>query len=67
MFVKIPPSQLGKDEHKIDGFSSPWGIAINNKQEVMEAESTSIVGGGNKINIMDRDGKQVQTIESDEF
>ena len=63
MFIKIPPSQLGQDVHKIDGFSLPWGIAINNKQQVMVAET----GVGKKITIMERDGKKVQTIKCGEF
>ena len=65
MFVKIPPSQLGQDVHMIGGFSWPWGIAINNKQQLMVAESR--YSSSNKITIMERDGKKVQTIECGEF
>ena len=64
VFVKIPPRQLGQDVHKIGGFHLPWGIAINNKQQLMVAESRF---GGKKITIMERDGKKVQTIERGEF
>ena len=64
VFVKIPPSQLGQDVHKIDGVSLPWEIAINNKQQLMVAEGRL---GGNKITIMERDGKKVQTIKCGEF
>ena len=64
MFVKIPPSQLGQDVHMIGGFSWPWGIAINNKQQLMVAVARL---GGKKITIMERDGKKVQTIECGEF
>ena len=60
VFVKISPSQLGQDVHKISGFSLPWGIAINNKQQLMVAECGL---GGKKITIMERDGKKVHTIE----
>ena len=68
VFVKIPPSQLGQDVHKIGGFSWPWGIAINNKQQLMVAESSLVIGyGGKKITIMERDGKKVQTIKCGEF
>ena len=45
-------------------FIWPWGIAINNKQQLVVAESG---GGGKKITIMERDGKKVQTIECAEF
>ena len=65
MFVKIPPSQL--DVHKIGGFSYPWGIAINNKQQLVVAESSIFGYDSNKITIMGRDGKKVQTIECGEF
>ena len=64
VFVKIPPSQLGQDVHKIGGISHPWGIAINNKQQLMVAVARL---GGKKITIMERDGKKVQTIECGEF
>ena len=69
VFVKIPPSQLGQDVHKIGGFSWPWGIAINNKQQLMVADSSLVIGysSGKKITIMERDGKKVQTIECGEF
>ena len=64
VFVKIPPSQLGQDVHKIGGISRPWGIAINNKQQLMVAESRY---DSKKITIMERDGKKVQTIKCGEF
>ena len=60
MFVKIPPSQLGQDVH----VSFPWGIAINNNQQLMVAETGF---GSKKITIMERDGKKVQTIKCGEF
>ena len=59
VLVKIPPSQLGQDVRKITGVNRPWGIAINNKQQ--------LVVGGNNITIMERDGKKVQTIKCAEF
>ena len=62
VFVKIPPTQLGQPVHKIDGLNAPWGIAINNKKQLVVVES-----GGNKISIMKRNGKKVQTIECAEF
>ena len=64
VFVKIPPTQLGQPVHKIGGLNQPWGIAINNKQQLVVVE---ISFGGKKISIMERDGKKVQTIECAEF
>ena len=60
--VKIPPTQLGQPVHQIKGLEGPWGIAINNKQQLVVAECA-----GMKITIMERDGKKVQTIECTEF
>ena len=62
VLVKIPPSQLGQDVREIAGVNVPWGIAINNKQQLVVAERN-----GSKITIMERDGKKVQTIECAEF
>ena len=62
VFVKIHPTRLGKPVHIIDGLSHPWGIAVNNNQQLVVAES-----GGRKITIMERDGKRVQEIKCDEF
>ena len=62
VFVKIHPTQLGQPVRIITGLNSPWGIAINSKQQLMVAES-----GRSKITIMERDGKKVQTIECDKF
>ena len=60
--VKIPPTQLGQPLHQIKGVEGPWGIAINNKQQLVVVDS-----GEKKITIMERDGKKVQTIECDKF
>ena len=64
VFVKVPLSQLGRIVREIGGslINRPWGIAINNKQQLVVAEA-----GGKKITIMERDGKKVQTIECAEF
>ena len=62
VFVKIHPTQLGQPVRTITLLGSPWGIAINSKQQLMVAEF-----GGKKITIMERDGKRVQTIECDKF
>ena len=63
---KIPPTQLGQLVRKIEGLGGPWGIAINNKQQLVVAES-GLGGGGKKITIRERDGKKVQTIEYAKF
>ena len=63
--VKIPPTQLEQPLRIIDGIViSPWGIAINNKRQLVVVTCKS---GGKKITIMERDGKNVQTIECSEF
>ena len=62
VFVKIPPTQLGEPVRKIEGLRRPWGIAINNKQQLVVVETN-----GKKISIMERDGKNIQTIECTEF
>ena len=66
VFVKIPPTQLGQPVCMVDGLNRPWGIAINNKQQLVVVES-GIEYGGEEISIMERDGKKVQTIECAEF
>ena len=60
VFVKVPLSQLVREIG--GGLNRPWRIAINNKQQLVVAE-----WGGEKITIMERDGKKVQTIECAEF
>ena len=60
--VKIPPTQLRQPVRKIEGLGNPWGIAINNKQQLVVVESS-----GRKITIMERDGTKLQTIECDKF
>ena len=62
VFVKIHPTQLGKPLRKIVGFNGPYGITMNNKQQLVVGE-----GNGKKITIMERDGKKVQTIKCDKF
>ena len=66
VFIKLPPSRLGQKDQtrRIGGVSLPWGIAINNKQQLIVTESGF---GGSKITVMERDGKKVQTIECDQF
>ena len=62
VFVKFPLSQLGQEDQtrRVGGLRYPWGIAVNNKQQLIVAE-------GKKITVMERDGRKVQTIECDQF
>ena len=62
VFVKIHPTRLGKPVHIIDGLNDPWGIAVNNNQQLVVSETS-----GRKITIMERDGKRVQEIKSNKF
>ena len=61
VFVKIPLTQLRQRVRTIRGLSYPWGIAINNKQQLVVAET------GKKITIMELNGKKVQAIECAKF
>ena len=63
VFVKIHPTQLGPPVRTITGVSKPWGIALNNTQQLV----VSKYEGGKKVSIMERDGKRVETIECDKF
>ena len=69
VFVKFPLSQLGQEDQtrRVGGLRHPWGIAVNNKQQLIVAESTVFVDGDGKITVMERDGRKVQTIECDQF
>ena len=61
VFVKIHPTQLGEPVRVLEGVRSPWGIALNSKQQLVVAES------GKKVAVFDREGKEVQTITCKEF
>ena len=65
VFVTVPPSRLGQNVNKIQGFDRPWGIAINNKQQLVVAESYG--SGSEKVTIMERDGTKVKTIQCPQF
>ena len=62
VFVKFPLSQLGRKDQtrRVGDLGWPWGIAVNNKQQLIVAE-------GRKITVMEGDGREVQTIECDQF
>ena len=59
VFAKIHPTQLGKPVRVVEGVSSPWGIALNSKQQLVIAEVD-----GKKVTVFDRGGKKVRTITS---
>ena len=61
VFVNIHPKLLGKPVHIIDGFNEPWGIAINNKHQLVVTE----FGGGKKISIIECRGKKVKELKCD--
>ena len=65
VFVKIHPTQLGRPVHTIDGVYYPWGIAINNKQQLLVAEGG--LKGAKKITIVEQDRKKAHKIECDNF
>ena len=69
VFVKFPLSQLGQEDQtrRVGGLRYPWGLAVNNKQQLIVAESGVLGEGGKKITVMERDGRKVQTIECDQF
>ena len=68
VFVKFPLSQQGRKDQtrRVGDLGRSWGIAVNNKQQLIVAES-GWLGGGGKITVMERDGRKVQTIECDQF
>ena len=68
VFIKFPPSQLGQEDQtrRISGFEYPWGIAINNKQQLIIAEC-GFSYRGKKIIVMEQDGTKIQTIECSHF
>ena len=61
VLVKIHPAQLGPPVWTITGVNKPWGIAINNNQQLVVTED------GGKITVRERNGKTLHTIESDKL
>ena len=61
VFVKIHPTQLGPPVRTITGVNQPYGIATNNKQQLLVAEE------GGKVTVRERGGKTLQTINCDKF
>ena len=65
VFVKFPPSKLVQGKPSmVGGLQAPWGIAINDKQQLVVSVAER---GGEKIVVMERDGKEIQTIECNQF
>ena len=62
VFAKIHPTQLGEPARVVEGVKSPWGIALNSKQQLIVAEWR-----GRKVTVFDRAGKKVQTITCEKF
>ena len=59
VFVKYLPSQLVcKQFREVCGFWHPWGIAVNDKQQLLAVES-GVLGGRKKITVIERDGKMM--------
>ena len=79
VFVKIHPTQLGPLVRTITRVREPWGIAINNKQQLVVAREPWGIAinnkqqlvvaeyGEKKITVRERDGKTLQTIKNDKF
>ena len=62
VFVMIHPTQLGPPVRTITGVNQPWGITINNQQQLVVAEDE-----GKKITTRERDGRILQAIKSFTF
>ena len=54
--VKLPVEKLGTPVKTIDGLNHPWGVAINQKGEVVMAEY-----GGNSISIFNSRGEKIRS------
>ena len=57
--VKLPVHKLGTPIHTIDGLNNPWGVAINQKGEVVVAEY-----GGNCISTFSSRGEKIHSFGS---
>ena len=67
IFVKLPLSQLGRGKlRSIGSLEFPWGVAVNNKQQLVVIE-TGALGGRKGVSVMTRNGEKVQTIECNQF
>ena len=64
--ISVTP-QVRDQTRRFVGFRLPWEIAINNKKQLIVAETGCSCGSGRKIIVMDRDGKKVQNILCGQF
>ena len=60
--VNIHPTQLRNPVRVLGGFDKPWGIAVNNKQQLVVAET-----GGRKVTVLETNGKRVKEITHHEL
>jgi sugar lactone lactonase YvrE len=61
VFVKIPPTQLGKPVKVIEGVENPIDIAINSAGELLVAETEG------DVIVIDKRGKKVQSIQKVQY
>ena len=72
VFVKLPPSQLGKSGYReIGRLYKIWGMHINNKGQLMVIETgidpPLVLRNKRRVVIMERDSSRVGFIECDKF
>ena len=56
VYVKIPPTQLGRPVRVLGGLNRPYGVAVNSAQEVLVTEHKKIV-------VFDKKGREVHDIK----
>ena len=56
VYVKIPPTQLGRPVRVLGGLDSPYGVAVNSAEEVLVTEHK-------KIAVFDKKGKKLRAIK----
>ena len=57
VFAKIHPTELGEPVTVVKGVGNPWGLALNNKRQLVVAEHAV-----KRVTVFDKDGKMVQAI-----
>ena len=57
--VKLPVQKLGTPVRVISGLNSPWGVAVNQRGEIIVAESSS-----HRISIFSRTGERLRSFGS---
>ena len=58
VYVKTPPTQLGRPVRVLGGLDRPYGVAVNSAEEVLVTESK-------KIAVFDKKGKKLRDIPTD--